>query len=145
LCNAFEEKAMQTIGNRLKVWRETVSMRQGEAAAMLGLHAGTYQNYERDVRAPNAEGFQAFVRAGINANWLLMGEGQMLLAAEPKQRPTVVINEEALESVIRAVETVRGGASQAKRAALIASMYMKLVDMGMVTPDGDIPDEKQAD
>lgn len=70
---------VHSIGARLKVWREAANLKQGEAAGVLGLSGSTYQNYERDVRAPNTEGWEAFVRAGINANWLLTGEGEMLL------------------------------------------------------------------
>jgi len=55
---------VHTIGTRLKAWREAKSLKQAEASQQLGLAASqqlglagnTYQNYERDVRAPNTEG-----------------------------------------------------------------------------------------
>lgn len=72
-----------TIGTRLKVWRKSYSLKQADAARILGLPASTYQNYERDMRAPNAESWEAFLRAGINTNWLLSGSGPMLLADFP--------------------------------------------------------------
>ena len=72
---------MHSIGSRLKVWRESVLLKQAEAASKLGLPSSTDQNYERDGRAPNTEGGEAFVRAGINANWLLTGEGTMFLTS----------------------------------------------------------------
>ena len=72
-----------TIGTRLKVWRKSNSLKQVDAANTLGLPASTYQNYERDMRAPNAEGWEAFLRAGINTNWLLSGSGPMLLVDFP--------------------------------------------------------------
>lgn len=72
---------MHSIGSRLKVWRDSLSLKQADAASVIGLSASTYQNYERDVRAPNTEGWEAFVRAGINANWLLTGAGEMLIAS----------------------------------------------------------------
>lgn len=70
---------MHSIGSRLKVWRKSISLKQEEAAERVGLSPSTYQNYERDVRRPNTAGFDAFTRAGINAQWLLTGEGEMLL------------------------------------------------------------------
>lgn len=70
---------MSTVGSRLKVWRECLSLRQSDAANLIGLSGSTFQNYERDVRQPNAESLTLFVRAGINVNWLLTGEGPMLL------------------------------------------------------------------
>lgn len=69
-----------TIGSRLKVWRESASLKQTDAASLLGLPPNTYQNYERDVRSPNTQGWEAFAKAGINTNWLLTGQGPMLLA-----------------------------------------------------------------
>lgn len=74
---------MHSIGSQLKVWRSSVFLSQDEAAARLGLSPSTYQNYERDVRRPNAAGFDAFTKAGINAQWLLSGEGDMLLPGAP--------------------------------------------------------------
>jgi phage repressor protein C with HTH and peptisase S24 domain len=76
---------VHTIGNRLKVWRESLSLKQADAASVLGLPPSTYQNYERDVRAPNTEGWNAFAMNGINTNWLLTGEGSML--AHPSEKP----------------------------------------------------------
>jgi phage repressor protein C with HTH and peptisase S24 domain len=32
-----------------------------------------------DIRAPGAEAIEGFVRAGINANWLVTGQGEMLV------------------------------------------------------------------
>lgn len=69
----------ESIGARLKAWRKAESIGQEDAAVRLGMSSSTYQNYERDVRSPNAESCKSFAEAGINVNWLLTGEGQMLL------------------------------------------------------------------
>lgn len=45
----------------------------------MGISSGVYQKYEMDLRGPGADVMGAFVRAGINSNWLLTGEGEMLL------------------------------------------------------------------
>ena len=55
-------------------------MSQKDAATHFGVTPRTYQDYERGLKAPGAGAVEAFVRAGINANWLLTGEGPMLLA-----------------------------------------------------------------
>lgn len=78
---------MHSIGSRLKVWRKSISLGQEDAAARIGLSPSTYQNYERDVRRPNAAGFNAFTKAGINAKWLLTGEGEMLLDQGAQSAP----------------------------------------------------------
>lgn len=68
-----------SIGSRLKQWRTEKQLKQGEAGNLLGMHPGTYQKYELDTQKPGADAIEAFINAGINANWLLKGEGDMLL------------------------------------------------------------------
>ena len=63
-----------TIGSRLKAWRRSRNLKQAAAAELLQLPTSTYQNYERDTRAPNSESWKAFARAGIDIKWLLTGE-----------------------------------------------------------------------
>lgn len=69
---------MQSIGSRLKAWRDENKLSQKEAAAHFGVPSRTYQDYERNLKAPGAGAIESFVRAGINANWLLTGHGPML-------------------------------------------------------------------
>ena len=71
---------MDGFGDRLKAWRDTKQLKQPEMATLLGMSPSTYQKYETHVRAPGAEAIEGFVRAGLNANWLLTGQGPMLLA-----------------------------------------------------------------
>lgn len=70
---------MHSYGSRLKVWRESQKLKQPEAASLLGVPASSYQKYEMDLLAPGAKAIEGFVRAGINANWLVTGEGEMQL------------------------------------------------------------------
>ena len=129
------EKALRSIGGRLRVWREVVQLRQADAAQILGIPGSTYQNYERDVRAPNTEGWVAFVRGGINANWLLTGEGPMLLA--DLKPPPMKINEGALAALLRgAIALIDQGMSIEKAAELAAEMYVRALESGEITPDG---------
>lgn len=53
-------------------------MGQKEFATHLGVSFRTYQKYEMGSVAPGAEAIEAFIRTGINANWLLTGHGPML-------------------------------------------------------------------
>ncbi|MDR0775902.1 MAG: helix-turn-helix domain-containing protein [Azonexus sp.] len=130
-----------TISERLKTARATLGLSQKEFAAQSGVSARGYQGYEDGRSVPGGEAISSFVRLGINANWLLTGEGQMLLAAppealKPEPPPGMEINEDALKAVVAAVNTVKPNASQSEQAALIASMYSRLVAEGIVTPQG---------
>ncbi len=133
-----------TIGSRLKVWRESVSLKQAEAASLLGLPPNTYQNYERDVRSPNTEGWEAFVKHGINTNWLLTGEGPMLLVelAPPPAKPVAPrINIEALAAIIEGALKAAPDASMEQIAQHSVRFYVQCIEDGLITSD-DVGDGK---
>ncbi|MDO9104904.1 MAG: helix-turn-helix transcriptional regulator [Methylovulum sp.] len=69
-----------TIGTRLKQWRLYNNLNQDDASSLLGVPFSTYQKYEMSVSKPGSEAMEAFSRAGIDVNWLLTGEGEMLRA-----------------------------------------------------------------
>lgn len=71
---------MHSIGEGLKAWRERGKLSQKDAATRLGVPYRTYQDYERDVKAPGANSIDAFIKAGISADWLIGGRGKMLLS-----------------------------------------------------------------
>ncbi|UOA07815.1 LexA family transcriptional regulator [Methylobacter sp. S3L5C] len=68
-----------SIGERLKQWRAYKNLKQDDISALLGIPFSTYQKYEMGNRKPGADAMEVFSRAGINANWLLTGSGEMLL------------------------------------------------------------------
>lgn len=154
---------MHTIGQRLKEWRGAQDLTQVEIATRLGLPMRTYQNYENDVRPPRTEGWAAFARAGINTNWLLTGEGPMLIsdldelqrartrAAELQARLEQIeaarlaagpapsgINEPAMRAIITGVlEGTRDrGLSPAEIARRAVELYVRALAEELITPTG---------
>lgn len=61
-------------------------MSQEDAALLFGVSYGVYQKYESDRTIPGGDAVKGFIEAGINANWLMTGEGPMLLE-DAKQLP----------------------------------------------------------
>lgn len=126
---------MHGIGARLKLWRGQEKLTQPEAATCLGMPFRTYQNYEGGVRPPNTDAWLAFARAGINANWLLTGEGPMLLAdLAPKPAPTPQINVPALSAIIRGL--IEAGAPAEKVGPTAWRYYTDAIEQGLITPEG---------
>lgn len=90
------------------------------------------------LRAPGAEALEAFVRAGINANWLLTGDGPMLLAdlAPPEPEP-VRINRGALAALLRgAIAITAQGMSVEAAADMAAENYERALLNGEITAEG---------
>jgi transcriptional regulator with XRE-family HTH domain len=77
------------LAGRLKAARAALSLKQTEVAAQSGVSEGGYQKYEMGRSVPGGEAIAGFVRLGINANWLLTGEGPMLLDPDRELRRLV--------------------------------------------------------
>lgn len=65
------------LNNRLKTARESLGKSQKEMAELLGIGLKSWQVYEQGTSVPGGNVFEALVKLGFNANWLLMGEGEM--------------------------------------------------------------------
>lgn len=82
--DAFAVKASTGISGdltaRLKSARAALGLTQAQMAEQSGVSARGYQGYEDGRSVPGGEVVAGMVRLGINANWLLTGEGDMLLA-----------------------------------------------------------------
>jgi transcriptional regulator with XRE-family HTH domain len=98
------------IGERLKKWRANKRFTQKDAGELLGMSSGVYQKYEMGLRAPGAEAMEAFVKAGINANWLLTGEESMwrgqVAKAEPREPTTSPLDVTRMQLAITTIEEV---------------------------------------
>lgn len=96
---------MTALNSRLKAWRESKRLTQDNAAALLGVSFATFQKYELGTRAPGAAAIEAFVTAGgINANWLLTGEGPMLLGDLQAAGWSGALDRQRMRTAIEAIE-----------------------------------------
>ena len=68
---------LRSVGERLTRVRGQRS--QAEFSKLVGLHKNTLGTYERGEREIGAEALASLVEHGVNVNWLLSGEGPMLL------------------------------------------------------------------
>lgn len=64
---------------RLRAARGTLGLTQPEMAALLRVKLRAYQLYESAQRLPQADSLDALCRLGISIDWLLTGEGEMLV------------------------------------------------------------------
>lgn len=134
------------ISDRIKSARAALKLKQDEMSALMGMSIDTYKKYEGGLRKPGAEALGSFMGAGINANWLLGGEGPMLLrdlaspvrlvasdqAGAYQVQPHPGLDLERLQLAIatieEALEQTRSTASPDGKAQLVAAVYDTLRD-----------------
>lgn len=87
-----ENFCMPDIYDRLKKAREHAGFNISEMADFLGMSFPGYRDNENGKRIPKSTVIEGFIRLGINANWLLTGEGEMLL--KDARQPTGGITDE---------------------------------------------------
>lgn len=148
------------VGPRLKQVREALRLTQAELADAVGGSKRGLQDNETRNRVPGGEVIAGFVRLGINANWLLTGEGPMLLseleevatlrahnqrlqaerdalAARLDQAQDASLNQAAMRAIIAGtVEAKAPGAPADQIARMAVDYYCRAISEGMITPEG---------
>lgn len=66
------------VGKRLRIARESLGLTQKEFCDRIGMPLPTLRDQELCKRIPGGEAISAFMSAGISADWLLSGKGDML-------------------------------------------------------------------
>lgn len=106
-------------------------MGQEQLAEAIGGTKRGIQDNELGRALPNSKALTGLCQLGLNVNWLLTGEGPMLLkemgAAATAEGSAGAVDEETLEYVIGALEERIAAAgtkpSAKKKAAAIAALY----------------------
>ena len=72
-----------SLHDRLKIVREYLAKSQRDMSVTVGLGISVWRSYEIGSSFPGGKVFEALARLGFNVNWLLTGEGEMLLKKWP--------------------------------------------------------------
>jgi transcriptional regulator with XRE-family HTH domain len=126
----FDEKlcTKEVVGKRIAEVRNALGLTQKGMSSHIGMALPSFKDYEGGKTMPGGEAMQSFIRAGINANWLLTGEGPMLLKDLQKEpEPAPALDAETLATAIQGLEEaleVRGlQLAPAKKARAIGVLY----------------------
>lgn len=125
------------LSGRLKQARERLGYTQSDISEAVGSKLRSWQEYERGTRTPGSQVITGLARLGINANWVLIGEGEMLM--KDARGAPAGFDEELLRLVIEAVEEALDELDleiepASKKADLILAIYDMYADTG-VRPD----------
>lgn len=117
------------IGSRIKAAREALGYTQSGISEMCGSKLRSWQEYEKGGRNPGSQVIAGLVNIGVNANWLLTGEGSMLLKAiSAGSMPDGPIDRQVLRDVIEVLEDVLSESGRAVAPAYKAELILLLCD-----------------
>lgn len=127
------------IGDRLRAAREALGYTQKGVADAAGSKFRSWQDYEAGKKSPGSQVIAGLVRLGVNANWVLTGEGPMMLAdigspgasGPALDRELLKLIVDAVDSGLEAMDLEMGSA---KKAELILAIYDFYRDSG-IQPD----------
>ncbi|SOZ12047.1 helix-turn-helix domain-containing protein [Cupriavidus taiwanensis] len=126
----------EAIGERLRAFRTHMGVSQDRLGQLIGGTKRGVQDNENGRNAPQSKVIAGLVGLGLNANWLLTGDGPMLLSdlKVGQTAPASALDVELLEVVIEKLEAKIAAAgvraSPKKKAELAALLYDYIVETG---------------
>ena len=93
------------LSDRIRQARKHIGLSATDAAKIAGLTRKSWERYELDKNEPKVSSLMVLIDHGIDANWLLKGEGNMVREEAPKAGPD--IDEELLKAVITEIDNYR--------------------------------------
>lgn len=129
------------IGHRLRLAREALGYAQKRMAEAAGSKFRSWQDYEADRKTPGSQVIAGLVRLGINANWVLIGEGPMMLADlqvavahEAHAAPHHILDQQLLSNMMTKLDELIEEAGEVwtprEKADVVAQAYKEEIEEG---------------
>ena len=125
----------ETIAQRLKQLRTHFGKSQKEMAEWVGITQLAWFNYESGKSLPNGKVLAKLCKYGVNSNWILAAQGDMLnyLNFAPENTDTSEVNNvltDAIEHVETWLNSNKKVISAHKKAELLTHIYADTLETG---------------
>lgn len=117
------------VGTRIKQARGVLGLTQKGFCEATGMPLPSLKNYEASQRIPGGDAIAALMHVGINANWLLTGEGPMLMADLAGAETPGAFDRERMAAAIEALEEVLTEAKRTMAPARKAQVLLAAYDL----------------
>ncbi len=121
-----------SVSERMKAVREGSDKNQREFAEILGISYPAIQSYETGKSVPGGNVLAAYANLGFNVNWILTGEGPMVLDVKDSSLYFLQDNT-LLDNVIMATEDYLREINEvlpiAKKRELVKALYRVAQDL----------------
>jgi transcriptional regulator with XRE-family HTH domain len=122
-----------SVGSRLRVWRQALGLTQNDFSERVGLHIGVLKKYELGKNTPGGDALASIAKTGVNLNWLLTGEGSMrsdeeraatpdVAVATPDVAPGMQKYAARLEAIMKLLEDIE---DEGEREVLLADFFAR--------------------
>ena len=118
-----------TLSDRLKRVRIEFDYAQKRMAESVGSKLRSWQDYEKGNKVPGSQVIAGLSEIGVNANWLLTGNGPMLIKDLQHTAPAGALDPSLLQTVIEGVETALQQTGRTMQPANKAELIMAVYDL----------------
>lgn len=131
----MKKSTTETIGDRLRVFRESTNLTQAQFALLMNMSTTGLQSNESNRSLPNSKLLLALYAKGLNVNWLLSGEGEMLLRASKESIPpqlggNINVYAEAMEVIDLFLQKNQRTLTPEKKRQAVDALYHLSMDKG---------------
>jgi len=142
------------LGMRLRAWRKYLGLTQQEFADSVGFNIGVVRKYESGINTPGGDALISICKTGVNAQWLLMGVGEMLASqqvfdaantpmADNDEQPIVAVDSSYAKRLF-ALRGLLDGIEPDKRAKVMDELFYRVQEAKRVSDLENIIQEMRA-
>jgi len=147
-------KLKNCLYSRLCVWRKYLGLTQQKFADMVGLNISVLRKYESGTNTPGGDALIAICKTGVNAQWLLMGIGEMVASqqvfdaantpmADNDEQPIVEVDSSYAKRLF-ALRGLLDGIEPDKRAKVMDELFYRVQEAKRVSELEKIIQEMRA-
>jgi len=90
--------------HRIKQIRKQLNLSQKAFAEKVDVDQGRVSQWEKEKSLPSSSSLIEIARLGVNINWLLTGEGEMMLEVPSSSKSKKIFSEEQKKEIERLID-----------------------------------------
>ena len=90
--------------HRIKKIRKRLNLSQKAFAEKVGVDQGRVSQWETEKSLPHSKALMKMANLGVNINWLLTGDGEMMVGAPSSPRSKGFFSEKQIEQIEKLID-----------------------------------------
>jgi len=90
--------------HRIRKIRKRLNLSQKAFAEKVGVDQGRISQWETEKSLPNSNALIKMARLGVNINWLLTGDGEMMMGAPSFPKRKGIFSEEQIKEIEKLID-----------------------------------------